>query len=226
MTYGLSFTNNQNTVILDSEFARLCVISGGRYAANQDGGLGSLTTFVRPVTSQEPPLVFIRPDTTNAIAAAGKMYLTGGPGNWTGFYVRTYGVTTAQPNGRYFVATFAAQPVANYGLRLWDGAGKLLFDSGTQAALFTRSFSNWTYVKSEQTPTTSYRNYYRVDFNFPENEYLMINSFGMTLLSGGSEGRNLFTWWDFAGGNMYAITEAFSNPYDFHLPAVFAKIAA
>lgn len=226
MTYGLSFTNNQNTVVLDSEFSRLVIISSGRYAPTQESNLGSLTTFTRPVTSQEPPLVFIRPDTVSGIGAAGLMYLTGGPGNWTGFYVRTKNVNTAQPNGRYFVAAFAAQAVSSFGMRLWDSSGKLLFDSGTPTALFTRSFSNWTYVKSVQTQTSSYENYYRVDFNFPQNEFLMINSFGMRLLSGDNVGRTLDSLWDFPTGNLWAVTEGFSNPFDFHLPAVFAKMAA
>lgn len=226
MSFGLSFSNNQNTVVLDSEFSRLCIISTGRYWPTQESGRGSVTAFPRAVTSQEPPLVFIRPDTSGVMGAAGRMFLTGSPGNWTGFYVRTFSTKTAPPSGRYFVAAFAAQPVATYGMRLWDGQGKLLYDTGTPTALFTRSFANWTYIKSEQSDTTAYRNYYRVDFNFPENEYLMINSFGMGLLAGSIVGRTLFSLWDFAGGNMWAITEAFVNPLDFHLPAVFAKMAA
>lgn len=226
MTFGLSFTNTQDTVILDSEFARLCVISSGRYAPTQESGLGSVTTFVRPVTSQEPPLVFIRPDTVGAVASATQMYLIGGAGNWTGFYVRAFGTITAQPNGRYFVAAFAAQPVATYGMRLWDGSSKLLFDSGTSSALFTRSFINWTYVKTTQSETGSYRNYYTVSFNFPENEYLMINSFGMKLLSNDNVGRTISTWWDFPAATLWAITESFNNPFDFHLPAIFAKLSA
>lgn len=112
MAYGLQFRNNNNVVTIDSEFARLVVISSGRYAPTEEGGMGSTTYFVRPVTSQEPPLVFVRPDTVSGIAGLSNVRLIGSAGNWVGFYVRTYSSATAQPNGRYFVAAFAAQAVA------------------------------------------------------------------------------------------------------------------
>lgn len=227
MSFGLSFTNNQDVVVLDSEFSRLCVIASGRYTPNDENGFGTYTTFPTVVTSQEPPLVFIRPDTVSGVmAAATSMRLLGSAGNWTGFYIRTMSVNTAQPSGRYFVGAFGAQAVASFGMRLWDGSTKLLFDSGTPSASFTRSFANWTYVKSERTETTSYMNYYTVPFNFPENEYLMINSFGMNLLSGDNVGRTISSLWDFSAGTLWAVTQSFNNPYDFHLPAVFAKITA
>lgn len=224
MSFGISFSNNQDVVVLDSEFSRLCVIASGRYVPNDENGLGSYTTFPIAVTSQEPPLVFVRPDTGGQAAGVTNMRLTGSPGNWTGFYIRAYNINTAQPNGRYFVGAFGAQAVASFGMRLWDGTTKLLFDSGTASAGFTRSFINWTYVKSERSPTTSYVNYYTVPFNFPENEYLMINSFGMNLLSGDNVGRTIRTLWDFPAGTLWALTESFNNPFDFHLPAIFAKI--
>ncbi|CRL47665.1 hypothetical protein PSHI_06960 [Pseudomonas sp. URMO17WK12:I11] len=117
------------------------------------------------------------------------MQVLGSAGNWIGFYVRAYDVNTNQPNGRYFAATFGVQPVATYGMRLWDGSSKLLFDSGTPMALFTRAFQNWTYVRSETTTTGSTSSFYTVSFNFPENEYLLINTFGMNMLTGSAAGR-------------------------------------
>ncbi|MHC8408281.1 hypothetical protein [Pseudomonas sp. TMB3-21] len=224
MSYGLTFINNSNQVVIDSEFARLNVICKGRYAPTEGGGLGSTTYFPLVITSQEPPLVFCRPD-TGGLAGLTAMQLIGSAGNWTGFYVRAYDVNTAQPNGRYFAATFGAQPVATYGMRLWDGASKLLFDSGTPTALFTRSFQNWTYVRSETAQTGSVSSFYTVPFNFPENEYLLINTFGMKMVTGSSGGRLLKTLWDFNAGVLYAVTAGFQNPFAFFMPAVFAKLS-
>ncbi|POP64713.1 hypothetical protein [Pseudomonas syringae] len=222
--YGLEFSNNSNVVVLDSQYARLMVIASGRYQPTEESGLGSTTYFPRPVTSQEPPLVFVRPDTVNAVAGLCLMRLVGSAGNWTGFYVRAYDVNTAQPNGRYFVAQFAAQPVADFGMRLWDGATNLLFDSGTSSANFTRSFQSWTYERFDYTSQNLVRCYYSVPFNFPENEYLLINSFGMGLNSGSAISRALYCWWDFPNAKLYAITIAAANPTAFFLPAVFAKM--
>lgn len=224
MSYGLEFINNSNSVVLDSEYARLVVISSGRFAPTEESGLGSTTYFVRAVTSQEPPLVFVRPDTVGAIAGLGHVRLIGSAGNWVGFYVRAYSADTAQPNGRYFVAAFAGQPVAQYGMRLWGGTGNLLFDSGTANANFTRAFQNWTYVRDDKSPQGLTRIYYSVPFNFPENEYMLINNFGMNMTSGGGIPRELWCWWNFSAGQLNAVTVSSANPFAFFLPAVFAKL--
>ena len=224
MGYGVQFMNNSNVVTLDSEYARLMVIASGRFQPTEESGLGSTTYFARPVTSQEPPLVFVRPDTVSQIAGLCRMRLIGSAGNWTGFYVRAYDVNTAQPNGRYFVAAFGAQAVASFGFRIWDGESKLLFDSGTPNANFTRAFQTWNYEKFDYTAQGLTRVYYSVPFNFPENEYLLINTFSMGMNSGSAIPRALYNWWDFPSGKLYAITVAASNPTAFFLPAVFAKM--
>ncbi|WP_285409318.1 hypothetical protein [Pseudomonas sp. FR229a] len=225
MSYGLQFLNSGNSVVLDSEYARLCVIESGRYIPNATNGYGSITSFSRVVTSQNPPLVFVRPDTVAGIAQLGGMKILGSPGNWTGFYIGAYSQVGFKPNGRYFVSTFGAQPVASYGMRLWDGSSNLLFDSGTASATFTRAFQNWTFFTYELGPQGETRSYYVVDFNFTPDEYLLINNFGMNMCSGGPVPRSIYNWWDFSAGKLYAVTVAFANPIAFYLPAVFAKIS-
>lgn len=226
MSYGVQFINNNDVVTLDSEFVRLMVISSGRYTPNQDGGMGSVTTFPVAVTSQEPPLVFVRPDTVNAIAGMCQVRLLGSAGNWTGFYMRAYSASIGSLNGRYFVAAFGAQPIAQYGVRLWGSTGQLLFDSGTPSATFTRAFQNWNYVKDDITDQGLRRIYYTVPFNFPQDEFMLLNTFGMSMTSGSGIPRALYCWWDFPNNTLYAITVAASNPFAFFLPAVFAKMTA
>lgn len=224
MAYGLEFTNNDNVVTVDSEFTRLVVLAKGNYVPNQESGLGSITSFPRTITSQEPPLVFIRPSATSGVAGLCLMRVVGSPGAWTGFYVRAYDVNTLQPNGTYFACGFAATPLAEFGMRLWDGNSKVLFDSGTPYARFTRAFQNWTYVKSDTTSNGMVRNYYRVNFNFPAGEHMLINTFSMPMLDDAPFTRSLYCWWDFSGGNLYALTIGTNNPFAFFLPAVFAKL--
>ena len=224
MGYGLQFTNNSNTVILDSEFARLTVLGSGRYSPTQESGLGSVTNFPQVITSVEPPLVFVRPDTVSGgVAGLCLMKVLGSPGAWTGFYVRAYDVNTLQPNGRWFAAAFVSRPAASFGLRLWDASGSIVFDSGNPVAVFTRSFQNWDYVKSVVSGANT-THYYVVDFNFPENEYVMINNFGMNMVSSASSGRILYMLWSFSEGKLYALTDSSANPRPFYLPAIFSKM--
>lgn len=228
MSFGLSFSNNQNVIVLDSEYARLCVIYSGRYAPNYGpGNYGALVTFPAPITTQEPPLIFIRPDTVNGLLKMGvAAAVQGSPGNWTGFLTGMYNQVGFYPNGRYIVACFGAKPVADYGLRLFSATGDPIFDSGTPNVLFTRAFQNWTYVTSGRGDQGEYINYYTVPFDFPENEYLLGNSFNMRMNSGDNIGRSLYTWWDFPNKVLYAVTISLANPYAFWLPAMFAKLGA
>lgn len=225
MSFGLSFSNNDNVVVLDSEYARLCVIYSGRYAPNDGTGYRSIITFPAPITSIEQPLIFIRPDTVGGLLKLGAVGVPqGNPGNWTGFITGAYDQVGFRPNGRYVVATFGAQPIAQYGLRLFSSAGVPIFDSGTPSFLFTRAFQNWTYVKTTRLDQGEYVNYYTVPFDFPENEYLMGNSFSMRMNNADNIGRSVHTWWDFQNKVLYAVTIGFSNPYAFWLPAMFGKL--
>jgi hypothetical protein len=224
MSFGLEFKNDSDVVVLDSVYTRLVVLAKGQYVANQDSGLGSMTSFPAVVTSQEPPLVFVRPSGTSGVAGLCLMKVMGSPGSWTGFYVRAYDVKTRPPNGSYFVCGFAATATANYGLRMWDETTKLVFDSDTPYARFTRSFQNWTYVRTEYSEQRVPRNYYKVDFNFPDGEHMLINNFGMNMINDGVQSRELYCLWDFNGATLYAMVSGLGNPFAFFLPAVFAKL--
>jgi hypothetical protein len=226
MAFGLQFTNNSGVVTLDSEYARLCVICSGRYGPTQESNLGSVTQFPAPITTQEPPLVFIRPDTVGAVASASLCKVLGSPGNWTGFYVRAFNVFTQPPSGRYFAAAFRAVASAPFGLRLWDGASNMLFDSGTPSAVFTRAYQTWTYVKYESGSQGDTRNYFTVDFNFPEDEYMLINNIGMSMVCGSAAGRLLGTLWDFPANKLWLVASGSSNPVFIYLPTIFAKMNA
>ena len=226
MSFGMQFTNGSNQVTLDSEYARLSVLRTGRFVANGDSGLSSTTYFATPITSQEPPLVFARPY-ASGMPALGRCAILGSAGNWTGFFVRTQSVKYTQPNGEYFAAAFQATPTASFGARMWDAAGKLIFDSGTPSALFTRAFQNWAFEKSVyDSTTTNYFNYYKTLEALPAaNEFLLLNTFGMNMVAGNNPGRLIASIWDFPNNTLRAVTTSTSNPTAFYMPALFAKKA-
>ena len=124
--YGLTVINDAGAISIDSEYARLCVLQSGRYS----GASGAaVVSFSPAISTQEPPMVFVRPDSNGGIVTIG-CSISGSPGNWTGMIIT--GPVNYNPAGKYFVSGFAASATALYGMRLWDGNGKLLFDSGTQ----------------------------------------------------------------------------------------------
>lgn len=225
MTFGLSFSNSSNVVVLDSEYSRLCVVYSGRYIGNSMNGYAFSLSFPAPITTVEQPLLFIRPDTVSGLLKMGGASVVGSPGNWTGITGRMYDQVGYTAAGSYFICIFGANSVATFGLRLFDATAKPIFDSGTPTALFTRGFQNWTYLRSDQGAQGNWRNYYNVPFSFPVGEYLLMNAFSMRMLNGDNVGRAIHSWWDFTNQTLYAVTDAlYSNPYAFFMPAMFAKM--
>ncbi|MFJ4587914.1 hypothetical protein ACIP1Z_11480 [Pseudomonas moraviensis] len=218
--FGLTAVNDAGIVSIDSEYARLSVMQSGRYSGSS--GVASVT-FNPPLTMQEPPFIFVRPDNNGGVVTIG-CGLIGSPGNWTGMTV--IGATNYNPAGKYFVGGFAPSATAHFGLRLWNGSNTLIFDSGMQSAVFTRFYQNWTYVKSTQDTQGFYTNWYSAPFNSSSEEYLMINNASMRLLSGDNVGRIGGIFFDFGLSQLWFTTRALNNPFNFSMPAVFAKISA
>ncbi|PKH18869.1 hypothetical protein [Pseudomonas fluorescens] len=226
MSWGFEFKNNDDVVILDSEYARLSILSKGRFVPTQESGLGSATNFERVITTQEPPLVFVKPDNVGIVAGLCRVLILGSPGNWTGFYVRAYDVRTAQPRGSYFAAAYVASPTALWGGRLYDQNESLIFDTGTPSAVFSRSLPSWNYVTSGRDSQGLTIVYFSVPFVFSSDEYMLINNFGMDVAGSSRRAASIYCWWDFTGNRLWALTAGATPQNTFYIPAVFAKMQA
>ncbi len=207
MTYGLTFTNNADVVTLDSEFSRLVVLYSARYS----GG----AAFPYPITSAEAPLIFVRPDAT---AAFQWVRLLGSPGNWTGW------TNNAGGTGTYFLAAYQSRETDTYGMRLWDGGAKLLFDSGTPCAQFTNVITGWNYLGASN-PSVS-RWVYNWNTSVPLNtgNYMLINNIAMDM-PGRDTYSKLSCTWNFANNTITATLQNIGDygSGSFFLPLLFAK---
>lgn len=206
MGYGVLFINNNNSVILDSEFSRLVVLHKGSY--------NGAVTFPTPVTSVEPPLVFVRPDGSFTLSYA---LINGSPGNWTGFSFINGGP------GKYFAAAFKSQAKARYGFRMWNQAGEVIFDSGTPAAQFTRTISAWTYLGSSSTGQGTTRANFSAPSPLSSGDYMMINNIGMDVSGGSIRASKLYCTWEYANNRILMFTVGVTNPTSLYVPVVFAK---
>lgn len=208
MSYGLRFKNNSDVVVLDSEFARLVVVHSGSYGP---GG----AVFPSPVTTDEPPLVFVRP---NANTTFQYVSVSGTTGNYTGFTFLGGG------SGQYFCAAFKAREVAPYGLRLRDGNSKLLFDSGTPCAQFTKTITAWIYIGYSQDPQGMTKINFTASTDLSSGDYLMLNNIGMDVGANSNRTAKLYCTWDYSNNRIVMYTVGVSNVTSFFVPAVFAKI--
>lgn len=216
MSYGVLFKNNADTVILDSEFARLVVLEKGTWAASG----GATVTFAKPVTTPEPPLVFVKPTSAGSGMLCFCLVL-GTSGNWTGFTFT--GVVGQASYGSWFSAAFKSTPTARYGFRIWDGSGKLLFDSGTPCAQFTKTLTSWTYLGATQTSQGVYRLSWTAPYAINGGDYMLLNNIAMDLAGSTSRQGNLYAIWDFPNNRLLIQAVGVDLQSTLLMPVVFAK---
>lgn len=177
-SYGFLAVNDDGYVQIDAEKPRLSVLSSGTY---QGTTMTVTVSFPQPITTQEPPCVFIRPSTATGTELYYAMSILGSAGNWTGFRISTRNVGYL-PSGKWFAAAFAPTASATYGLRIWDGAAARVYDSGAAPAVVTNVVQSWAYVGAVGG-TLAGHYYWRAAYAVDEDEYVMINPFTLPALS-------------------------------------------
>jgi hypothetical protein len=179
--------------------------------------------FARAITSQDPPLVFIRPD-QGAIQVPISVWFTGGPGNWTGFTMKASNIN-ATLSGQYFVAAWASMGTAAYGLRLWDQSAALVYDSGAPAVVVTYAAGNWTYL-GDEVLVVGRRYIWGIGKLLGVGEYISLNPFAMNCHNA-STGGGCALAVDYANSRilMYSLaTNAWTDQG--HRPFLCAKLLA
>ncbi|MFY0752369.1 hypothetical protein [Pseudomonas sp. NFX5] len=215
MAFGLTYVNSGNVVTLDSEFSRLVVIARGTWSGN---GSGVGVSFPAVVTTAEPPLVFVRPNQSNTFCFC-KVY--GSAGAWSGFSFS--GVSGQGTSGSWFSAAFKSQETAKFGLRLWDGSSKLLFDNGTPAAQFTRTISGWSYLGAEQTSQGVYRLSWTAYSPLNTGDYMLLNNIAMDVAGGTSRQGNMYAVWDYGNNRLVIQVIGVDIQTTLYTPVVWAK---
>ena len=182
MSFGLTVSNDNSFIQIDSQTPRLCSVYNGTYAAT--GDRVARVTFPAPIATEEPPCIFIRnsPDRANELYDG--MTISGSAGNWTGFSISANNINW-RPAGKWFAAVFASRAAAQYGLRMWSEKGSLVYDSGAAPVIMTRASHSWAYAGSTQHPPLGNAYYWVNGAVGPlkEDEYFMINPFSRGQLS-------------------------------------------
>ena len=180
MSYGLEAINDNSYVQIDSETPRLCAIYNGIYLPS---GRFSYVTFPSPITTAEPPCIFIQNSPTRPGDIYNSMTVNGGPGAWTGFTLATNNIAYL-PTGKWFAAVFASRSTSEYGIFCWAGDTKLIYDSGAAPVIFTRASHSWSYqgvvVVGELGQGYAWAN--NMVGPLLSDEYFMINPFSRGVL--------------------------------------------
>ena len=181
MSFGLLVRNNDNYVQIDSESPRLCALYSGTYQATSSDT--ATVVFPSPITTTEPPCIFVRNTETRPDDLYRLMLITGAPNNWTGFTISAANVTW-RPAGKWFAAVFASKSNASWGLRMWGADGSVIYDSGATPVTVTKATNSWSFQGSIQLAIGN-AYYYRAEAVGPlvSDEYFMINPFSRGILA-------------------------------------------
>lgn len=144
MTFGLSITNNNSQTVISDSTYNMQVVERVLNAVpvSSVANYNDYYRFSAPVTTQEPPMVFIRDEVGTGATTLRKFYkIVGSPGNWIGFGVMqctfvTSGnyVTDVAHNHPFYRISYivGVRPTVlteSFGLALYDAAGKLQYTS-------------------------------------------------------------------------------------------------
>lgn len=215
MGFGLTFSNNDSVVTLDSEFARLVVIEKGTWSGD---GSGVGISFATVVTTDEPPLIFVRPNQSNTFCFC---KVSGGAGNWTGFSFS--GIVGQGTTGNWFTAAFKSNNTAKYGMRLWGSSANLLFDNGTPCAQFTRTIQGWAYLGSSNTGQGQSRLSWTADSPLNTGDYMLLNNVAMDIAGSVSRQGNLYAVWQYEDNRLLMQAVGVDLVTSLYVPVVFAK---
>ncbi|MCO7039538.1 hypothetical protein NAG83_23835 [Pseudomonas carnis] len=215
MSYGMMFKNGTDVVVLDSEFSRLTTLDKGTWNGT---GSGVVVNFAKTITTDEPPLIFVRPDQSNWFCFC---LVRGSAGAWTGFSF--VGVVGQATTGKWFAAAFKSEPTANYGFRLWDANGKLLFDNGTPCAQFTRTITSWTYLGSVPTGQGQSRLTWTGPSSLAGGDYMLLNNIAMDVAGLTSRQGNMYAIWEYNNDRLLIQAVGVDLSTTLYSPVVFAK---
>ncbi|WP_455923261.1 hypothetical protein [Pseudomonas putida] len=221
MAFGFKSVNDSSYVQIDSDLPRLCMLEKGTYSSTS---YVVNVSFVKPVTTVEPPMVFIRPaTTTDGTQLYRSTTLLGSSGNWTGFQIICVNVNYS-PAGSWFVAAFASRGTDTFGMRIFDASGAVIYDTGAAAVVVTNVLSTWTYAGKVGTPTGASYYQWTAGRALAANEYYMMNVFSLGVQDSGN-GSTCAVSMDYTNNKTCMWANGFSAWIDQgHRPVMFAKL--
>lgn len=175
--FGLSVVNDFGSVIVSNTYKIMVFSERGNFQVTSQytdaEGQGTVT-FAKPITTQEPPQVFVRFVTGVHNNLGMFTVLLGGPGNWTGF--RVVSAVRGNPNLQNYTLEYVScmysnlKSTSNYGLELSDGQGNIIYTSSDNVVRFGKFSKVWTLTKGNTVDV------YDSGLTIDEDDFISISS--------------------------------------------------
>ncbi|MCE0849383.1 hypothetical protein LU689_05575 [Pseudomonas asiatica] len=189
--YGFRAVNDFGSVTISSVYKVLVFSERGTYQVTSQytdrGGEGAVT-FIKPITTQEAPQVFVRVQSASHANLGIYISMVGSPGYWTGF--RTFsaapGISPLQNFTLEYVTCKFADSVqeTGYGMNIRDANGVPVFSAQDKIVRYSKFATNWT-----MTTNTSTLRVFTPNVPIESDEFICVSSFdrGINWATGNSQ---------------------------------------
>lgn len=189
--YGLSVTNDFGSIVISSTYKVLVFSERGTFGITSQytnaEGYGAVT-FVKPITTQEPPHIFVRILTGAHNSLGFFTVIAGGSGNWTGFNIVSAvrgGSILQNYTLEYVSCKYSDKPnTGTYGLEIRGSDGSIVYTSSDRVVKYNKFTKTWAYVQGAQVDTYTANN-----ITIDVDDFTSISSIdrGVNWLTGGAE---------------------------------------
>lgn len=179
MSYGLEVTNNSGVVTISNIYKPLVFHRRGTVnvvsSFSDRPGYGTVT-FPTPITTTEPPSLFVRYASGNQSGFSVYYTWLGSAGNWTGFRITSgvFGGSSLQNHFLDWVACKYADTQVNsgYGLQIFGESGQILYGSNKDILV---KYSKFTKAWTIDSSTVGYLDYIPTGITIENDDYINIS---------------------------------------------------
>lgn len=153
---GLEIVNDNGSVIINPDHKLQVVSERGSFRVRSSytdkPGYGTVT-FIKPITTETTPTVFVRYITGNFTFFSAYFRFLGSPGNWTGFRIIS-SVSNGSQLQNHLLEYVSCKYVDSLspmdaGLQLFDSTGAPIFDSNYRPVKYSKMATTWRCVRTE-----------------------------------------------------------------------------
>lgn len=181
--FGFEAINLGGSVIISPSNTHLAFVERGTISVLNNSvvdrpAVGS-AAFMKPITSKEPPQVFVRLQSSRHSGLEAYMRIDGSPGNWTGFtmWASAFGGSTLPLYVLEFCvcANVSSAPASGFGMSVFDADGKPVFSSTDKLVKFSKFTKKWSITISGAAGGYAYFTF-TPDIQIESDDFINISS--------------------------------------------------
>lgn len=180
--FGFHSINDAGSILISEKHKHLIFSERGSISLTNsvvDRPSSGSVLFAKPVSTVEPPQIYVRLQSSRHSSLDTYMYLTGGPGNWTGFVM--FGAAMGGGTLPLYVLEFCVcknvqtAPNSGYGMTIFDEQENPVFSHADKLVKYSGFTKKWTMSKTGAVGSFTYFTF-RSNVVIQQDDFINISS--------------------------------------------------